>query len=175
MVKRQPNLSFKGMSLMFRVRDLVRPRKDILIDAGIGPGASVLDFGCGPGGYILPLAKLVGPSGRIYALDINPAAVATVRGLAARRGLANVETILSDGPTGLPDASLDFVLAYDVFHHLSQPGHILAEWRRVLKPAGILSVTDHHLKEDKITAGVTASGLFKLSRKGKKVYNFSRA
>lgn len=173
MEKRQSGLSFRVMSLMFRVRDLVRPRKDILIDAVIGTGAHVLDFGCGPGGYILPLARLVGPSGRIHALDINPAAIEAVKGIIAKHSLANVETILSDGPTGLPDASLDFVLAYDVFHHLSQPERVQAEWRRVLNPAGILSVTDHHLEESEIIAGVTASGYFKLSRKGKKVFNFS--
>jgi ubiquinone/menaquinone biosynthesis C-methylase UbiE len=175
MAKGQSGFEFKAMSLMFRVRDLLRPRQDILADAGIGTGAGVLDFGCGPGGYVLPLARLVGPSGRIWALDINPAAIETVKGIIAKHGLANVKTILSDGPTGLPDSSLDFVLAYDVWHHLSQPDSILAEWHRVLKPNGVLSVTDHHLKEDELTGGVSASGRFKLSRKGKKVFNFSKA
>jgi ubiquinone/menaquinone biosynthesis C-methylase UbiE len=174
MEKRQSALGFKAMSWMFRLRDLFKPRRDILIDAGITPGASVLDFGCGPGGYILPLARLVGPGGKIYALDINPDAVKAVKDLAAQKSLANVTTINSDGPTGLPDGGLDFVLLYDVYHHLARADEVLAELRRVLKPDGVLSVSDHHLKENEIIAGITASGCFRLSRKGEKVYNFAR-
>jgi len=49
-------LSFKLMSLGFKVRDLLRPRSDVLKEAGIESGFSVLDFGCGPGSYIAPLA-----------------------------------------------------------------------------------------------------------------------
>jgi ubiquinone/menaquinone biosynthesis C-methylase UbiE len=170
----QSLLGFKAMSLMFWFRDLIRPRRNTLVDAGIRTGASVLDFGCGPGGYILPLAKLVGPSGRIYALDINPAAIKSVKGLAARHQLRNVETIVSDGPYGLPDGCLDLVLLYDVLHHLSHPDDVLAELHRVLKPEGVLSVSDHHLRENDIVTGITASGRFKLLKKGEKVYNFSR-
>lgn len=46
------SIGFKLMSLMFKVRDLLRPRLDVLQEAGIESGFSVLDFGCGPGGYI---------------------------------------------------------------------------------------------------------------------------
>jgi ubiquinone/menaquinone biosynthesis C-methylase UbiE len=174
-MEREPSaLGYKFMSVGFWFRDLVRPRKNVLVEAGIRPGASVLDFGCGPGGYILPLAGLVGPSGRIYALDINPTAIKSVKSLAARRGLTNLETIISDGPTGLPDGSLDFVLLYDVLHHLGRPDDVLAELQRVLKPEGVLSMSDHHLRENDIINGITASGRFKLLKKGEKVYNFYR-
>ena len=65
--KPMSGLGFKLMSLMFKVRDMIRPRSDVLKEAGMEHGFAVLDFGCGPGGYIAPLVELVGPSGKIYA------------------------------------------------------------------------------------------------------------
>jgi len=173
MEKPQSGISFKGMSLMFKIRDLVRPRGSILKEVGIKPGFQVLDFGCGPGGYLLPLAKLTGASGKIYALDMNPAAILTVKSLAARHKLANVQTILSDGATGLPDNSIDAVLLYDILHQLKNPNAVPAELHRILKPDGILSVSDHHMKEKGLTSKIAGTGLFRLSGKGK-VFNFSR-
>ncbi len=170
--KPQSKLYFKGMSLIFRIRDLISPRRDVLAEVGIKPGFYVLDYGCGPGGYISALAKLVGTSGRIYALDIHPLAIRAVQKIALRERMENLETIRSDRETGLPDNSLDVVLLYDVFHGLSNPNGVLEEIHRVLKPDGILSFSDHHIGEDEIISRVTETGLFRLSRKGNKTYSF---
>ncbi len=170
--KPQSKLYFKGMSLIFRIRDLISPRRDVLAEVGIKPGFYVLDYGCGPGGYISALAKLVGTSGRIYALDIHPLAIRAVQKIALRERMENLETIRSDRETGLPDISLDVVLLYDVFHGLSNPNGVLEEIHRVLKPDGILSFSDHHIGEDEIISRVTETGLFRLSRKGNKTYSF---
>ena len=88
--------------------------------------------------------------------------------------LPDVETIQSDCKTGLPDASVDVVLLYDIFHDLSDPDGVLAELHRVLKQDGILSFSDHHLKENEIVSGVTRNGLFKLLRKGERTYSFGK-
>jgi ubiquinone/menaquinone biosynthesis C-methylase UbiE len=77
---------------------------------GIKPGFHVLDYGCGPGSYIIPTAELVGKSGKIYAPDIHPLAIQMVQSIASKNQLKNVETILSDCKTGLPDNSIDVVL-----------------------------------------------------------------
>jgi len=64
--KPMSGMSFKLMSLVFKVRDLLRPRSDVLKEAGIEPGSVVLDFGCGPGGYIAPqrrMDRLLGRAG----------------------------------------------------------------------------------------------------------------
>jgi len=160
------------MAFGYKFRDLRLPRKDILEEVGIIPGSHVLDYGCGPGSYIVALAELVGESGKIYALDIHPLAIQKVKDIASKKQLANVETILSDCQTGLPDNSLDVVLLYDIFHHFSDPNRIFKELHRVLKPDGVLSFSDHHLKEDEIVSGVTNSGLFSLSRKSQRTYSF---
>ena len=172
MDKVESNLGFRLMAFAYRFRDLRLPRKNILNEVGIKPGFRVLDYGCGPGSYIVPLAELVGESGRVYALDMHPLAIQRVKDIASKKKLANVETILSERQTGLPDDSLDAVLLYDIFHHLCDPDAILKELHRVLKPDGILSLSDHHMKENEIVSGVTNSGLFSLSRKGQRTYTF---
>ena len=174
MDKVESNLGFRLMAFGYRFRDLRLHRMNILKDVGIKPGFHVLDYGCGPGSYILPLAELVGESGKIYALDIHPLAIQKVQDIASKRQVANVETILSDCKTGLLDNSLDVVLLYDAFHDLSGPGGVLEELHRVLKPNGVLSFSDHHMKEYEIVSQVTNGRLFRLSRKGKRTYSFSK-
>ena len=142
-------------------------------EARIEPGMRVLDYGCGPGSYLLPAAELVGEAGRIYALDKHPLAIRSVRKLISRRRLTNVETILSGCETGLPDNEVDRVLLYDVLHCLAAPTSVLQELRPVLKPDGALSLNDHHTAEGEIVSVVTASGLFRLLRRGQRTYTFS--
>lgn len=172
--EQEPNFHYRLMALTYALRDLVLPRQEVLKEVGIRAGSHVLDYGCGPGSYIVPLAGLVGPSGKIYALDIHPLAVQMVEKRAAQKHLANVVTIQSDGPTGLPDQSLDAVLLFDVFHDLERPDAVLRELRRILKPDGILAFSDHHLSEQEIVSRVTKGGTFRLATKGRKTYCFQR-
>jgi len=172
MDKPMSNFDFKFMSVGYKFRDFFLPRLDILKEVGIKPGFHVLDYGCGPGSYIVPLVKLVGESGKIYALDIHPLAIQQVQDIASKKQLTNVETILSDCQTGLPDISVDAVLLYDAFHHLSDPNGVLKELHRVLKPDGILSFGDHHMKEKETVAEAINDRLFRLLQKGQRTYTF---
>lgn len=174
MDKPMPNLAFHFMSLAFKVRDFLLPRKNVLKEVGIKPGFHILDYGCGPGSYSVIAAGMVGPTGKVYALDIHPLAIKRVWEMATKKGLTNVHTISSDRATGLENAAIDVVLLYDTFHHLSDSDAVLNELHRVLKSDGILSFSDHHMKEDNILSNITGKGLFKLSRKGKKTYRFSK-
>ncbi len=101
MDKTKSNLDFKLMSFFYKFRDLINPRLNILKDVGIKPGSHVLDYGCGPGGYTTAIAKLVGESGKVYALDIHPLAVQMVKNIALKNQLTNVETICSDCKTSI--------------------------------------------------------------------------
>ena len=171
----ESNLGFKLMALQFKLRDLLVSRGQVLSEVGIRPGFTVLDYGCGPGSYILPAWRLIGESGKLYALDMHPLAVSAVRRLAVRNGLANVETIHSDGKTGLPDGSIDVVLLYDTFHALRDRHGVLSELHRVLKPEGILSFGDHHMAGHEIASALTAGKLFRLVSKGERTYSFAKA
>jgi ubiquinone/menaquinone biosynthesis C-methylase UbiE len=172
MDKLKSNLDFRLMALTYRFRDFFLHRANILREVGIKPGFTILDYGCGPGSYIIPAVQLVGKTGKIYALDIHPMAIKSIRRIIAKKRLTNVETIQSDCKTGLSDSIVDIVLLYDIFHDLSDPDGVLAELCRVLKTDGILSFSDHHLKENEIVTGVTRNGLFKLLRKGERTYRF---
>jgi ubiquinone/menaquinone biosynthesis C-methylase UbiE len=169
------DFNFRGMSFIFKMRDIFQPPKKVLAEVKIEQGYSILDYGCGPGSYATVAAELVGEAGKVYALDIKPLAVEQVKKAAAEKGLTNIETILSDYATGLPDGSIDVVLLYDTLHDLREPDKVLAELHRVLKPGGLLSFSDHHLKEDEIVTRLTGNGLFQLSGRGKKVYSFTKA
>jgi len=174
MDKPKSNLDFRLMSLAYIFRDLRLPRMEILKEVGIKPGFRVLDFGCGPGSYVEAASRLVGQSGRVYALDIHPLAVQSVQRMVLKKGLANVETILSDCQSGLPDDSIDVVLLYDTYHGLGEPDKVLKELHRVLKLDGVLSFSDHHMREHEIVAKVTVGGLFHLADKGQRTYSFSK-
>ncbi len=172
MDKPVPNLHFKLMTLAFKIRDFFLPRRNILKEIGVKPGFHLLDFGCGSGSYILETVKLVGEKGKVYALDIHPLAIKAVQNISSRNQVSNIETILSDCRTGLPDDSIDVILLYDTFHDLSEPSKVLKELHRVLKLKGILSFSDHHMKKNEILSKVTQGKLFKLIRRGKRTYNF---
>jgi ubiquinone/menaquinone biosynthesis C-methylase UbiE len=174
MNKQMTDFDFKAMSWFFKFRDFFQPRGEVLAEVNIEPGFKILDYGCGPGSYAVVAAKLVGEKGMVYALDIHPLAIKQVQKTMARKGLANIEAVLSDCATGLPDESIDVALLYDTLHDLGEPDRVLAELHRVLKPDGILSFSDHHLKENEIISRVTDKDLFKLSKKGEKVYNFAK-
>lgn len=167
------DLDFRVMAFAFKFRDLVIPRERVLGEIGVEPGAVVLDYGCGAGSYVGPLARVIGPTGHIYAVDINPLALKATEKVMARNNLDNVTTILSDRNTGLPKASVDVILLYDILHHLVKPEDILRELHRVLRPNGLLSCTDHHLDNSNLVASVTGSGLFKLVRQGRKTHSFA--
>jgi ubiquinone/menaquinone biosynthesis C-methylase UbiE len=162
------------MAFDFRIRDLFSPRKNIIADIGIKPGARILDFGCGPGAYIPAAEELTGPSGHIYALDAQPMAIEYVQELCRKRKFSNVTSILSDRATGLPAASIDVIFLYDILHALTDAKPIFKELHRVLKPNGILSVNDHHMKHEAIIARVTAAGYFKLMERKSKTIAFAR-
>ncbi len=67
------------------------------------------------------------------------------------------------------------MLLYDVFHGLSDPNSVLQELHRVLRPDGLLSLSDHHRDEVEIVSRVTDRELFTLSKKGRTTYRFLKA
>ena len=147
---------------------------EVVKEVGIKEGFKVLDYGSGPGGYVAPVSELIGQDGRLYALDVMPVALEMVKKIISKKKLQNVETILSDCKTGLPDKSIDVVLLYDVFHDLEDQDSVLRELYRILKTEGILSFSDHHLNEAEITSKITSQGLFRLLRKGEHTYSFTK-
>ena len=122
---------------------------DEALDAiGIKPGMVVGDVGAGTGYISLRMARRVGPSGRVYANDIQPEMLRMLRQNAARAGLKNVETVLgTETDPKLPENALDLIILVDVYHEFSQPQKMLERMRAELKPKGRLVLLEYR-KED---------------------------
>ena len=99
-------------------------------------------------------------------------AISKVRSLVSKRNLENVQTIRSDCHTDLQDNAIDLVLLYDTLHALERPGDVLEEIHRVLKPEGILSFSDHHMRPEEIVKRITGNGLFRFHHQGNKTFTF---
>jgi len=175
MAKSPSAMGFRFMRIAFAIRDFLIPRMLVLEEIGIPSGSVVLDYGCGSGSYIVPLLSIIGETGKIYALDVHPLSIQTVKDICAQGGLKNVETILSDCQTGLPDQSVDVILLYDIYHDLENAGDILQELNRVLKPEGMLSFSDHHMKAAAIEEKFTGHALFRIDKKHKKTYTLVKS
>jgi len=117
---------------------------DLLMDrAGIGPGMTVLDAGCGPGRLTVPIAKRVGEAGRVVALDRQPRMLRRLQRRLAEHGLASVETILGGlGEGRLPADRFDVALLVTVLGEIPDRAAALCEIRASLRAGGVLSVTE---------------------------------
>jgi ubiquinone/menaquinone biosynthesis C-methylase UbiE len=105
----------------------------------IKPGQVVADVGAGSGYYTVRLAERVGPTGQVFATDIQPEMLALLRARVTRARLDNVETVLSaDADPRLPEGRFDLILMVDVYHELARPQAVLQKLRASLKPDGRL-------------------------------------
>jgi ubiquinone/menaquinone biosynthesis C-methylase UbiE len=121
---------------------------ELLEGIGIRRGHIVLDFGCGYGMYTIPVARIVGEQGRVYALDKDKEALDTLMRKAGSAGLINIEIMETSGELEieLADEAVDVVLLFDVFHSFYFPQavdrrRLLDEIRRIMKPSAFLSIS----------------------------------
>ena len=133
-----PTMSASGaewLTRKSRVRE-EQPRK--LLDAlQVKPGQQVCDFGCGNGYHTLPLARAVGPRGKVFAVDIQQEMLDLLDARARPRGLENIEPVLATlSDPKLPRRQLDLLLMVDVYHELSQPAEILKAIHASLNTTG---------------------------------------
>jgi SAM-dependent methyltransferase len=106
-------------------------------------GDAVLDVGAGSGTDVLITSRLVGPTGRVYALDMTAAMRAKLRANLARAGAANVEILDANAEAiPLPDESIDVVTSNGVLNLVPDKPRAVAEICRVLRPGGRVQIAD---------------------------------
>lgn len=123
--------------------------RPLLDRVGVRPGERVLELGPGPGAFTVEAARRVEPGGTLVAVDIQPKMIAALEGKVQAAGLSNVETHVA-GAYELPleDESVDRAFLVTVLPEIPDTERALAELYRVLRPGGVLSVTEEFLDPD---------------------------
>jgi precorrin-6B methylase 2 len=112
-------------------------------------GQVVADVGAGSGYFTVRLARAVGPTGRVYATDVQPEMLALLDARLKRERIGNVTTVLGTASDPrLPADALDLVLMVDVYHELAQPQAFVRRLRSALRPGGRLVLIEYR-KEDR--------------------------
>jgi ubiquinone/menaquinone biosynthesis C-methylase UbiE len=148
----------------------------MLKQLAVKPGQTVCDMGCGNGFYTLKLAELVGDTGQVLAVDIQPEMLHLLdeQSKAAKR--TNIKPILGTVvDPKLPDGKVDLILCVDVYHEFSHPEQMLAAMRKALSSTGRLVLVEfraedpnvpikalHKMSKEQVQKELTANG-FKLA------------
>jgi SAM-dependent methyltransferase len=141
------------------------------------PGKSVADIGAGSGWFTVRAAARVGPSGQVYAEDINPDAIDYIRNRATKQNLANIHTILGEvNDTRLPPSSVDAVLILKTYHEFAHPVPLMKRLHASLKPGAKIGIidrngtgTDHGLDPDIVEREMAQAGYRRIGQ-----YDFTK-
>lgn len=148
-------------------------RYEVLRSLGVGDGTAVADLGCGPGFFTLPASELVGPTGKIYAVDVQQEMVDDLRTRLAQQGATNVAVRRSSElEPSIPQRSVDLALLAFVLHEIDQRSSFLLAAKRLLREGGRIAVIewekietpvgppfDTRIRADEIIADAAAAGL----------------
>jgi len=137
-------VAFAALTLQRRIHaDADDEMKRLAALMGWKPGAIVADIGAGDGRFAFAAAQIVGPSGKVFATEIDAEKLATLRSEVKRQHLNNVVVLESkEADTNLPSACCDAIFLRRVYHHLTEPAQFDAALVRALKPGGTLAIID---------------------------------
>lgn len=142
-------MSYLGADWLDRAERVREEEPDIALDAlKLTPGSIVADVGAGSGYMTIRMARLVGPTGKVYANDIQPQMLDILRRRLERERITNIEPVLGTfTDPRLPANALDLILMVDVYHEFGEPQEMLRRMREALKPTGRLVLFEYR-KED---------------------------
>lgn len=131
-----------------------QPPDTVLKTIGIKPGMIIGEVGAGRGRYTVQIASRVGPSGIVYANDINKEVLEYLDRRCEEHGIKNVKTIHSKVTDPmLPDSALDMVIMVNVVHCLDKPVELLKNLEKTLKPDGFIAIVEGNLDKSPSSAG----------------------
>jgi len=138
---------------------------------------AVADVGAGSGWFTVRAAARVGPSGEVYAEDINPGAIDYIKSRAAKEHLSNVQAILGEvTDTRLPRSSIDAVLILKTYHEFEHPIPLMKRLRESLRPGAKIGIigrngngSDHGLMPDIVEREMSQAGYHRIGQ-----YDFTK-
>lgn len=110
----------------------------------LSPGMHVADIGAGTGYFAIPIAKAIGPIGKVTAVDVEPEMLDKLRQKLCTDGAPqNLELVEGDANrTSLEDGRFDRVFLANIWHELDDHAAALREAARLLRPEGRLVILD---------------------------------
>ncbi len=125
-------------------RDVFQKPDEVMRALALRPGERVAAVGAGSGYFTLRVARAVGPTGLVLAIDINPDLLEFLDRRAKGAGLSNVKSrrVEKDDP-GLPPAGIDTILMVDTFHYVNERAEYARKLRAGLAPGGRIVVIDY--------------------------------
>ena len=165
---RMPDFAFRMMALLFNVIDIFKSPAKRLDPFIIQKAQTVIDYGSGTGRYIKQASELVGESGIVYAVDIQPLAIESAFRQIEKHNLKNVKPIQTDGKAvNIPSNTADVIYALDMFHMVKDTDIFLKELHRLAKPDGTLYLEDGHQPRAKTKEKIQNSGCWEIAEETK--------
>lgn len=122
----------------------LQPADKVMKAIGVKPGMAIGEVGAGRGRYAVKMAEGVGPTGKIYANDIDASALEYLDHRCKRDSITNIKTILGTvTDPRLPKGKLDIVYFINTYHHVEKPVELMKNIIPALKPGGFLVIIEH--------------------------------
>ena len=142
-------MGWQGAAWLEREEREKEERGDLLMrELALRPGMVVADVGAGTGYYARRMSPLVGASGTVFAVDVQPEMIKILTELAWKAGLANIKPVLGTvDNVKLADASIDLAIMVDVYHELEFPYEVMEGIVRALKPGGRVVYVEYRAED----------------------------
>jgi precorrin-6B methylase 2 len=145
-------MGWQGAAWLEREEREQEERGDLLLrELALKPGMVVADIGAGTGYYARRMAPLVGSTGQVLAVDVQPEMIEMATAMAKKAGLTNIKPVLCTvDDVKLPEASVDLAIMVDVYHELEFPFEVMESIVRALKPGGRLVFVEYRAEDPKV-------------------------
>lgn len=145
-------MGWQGAAWLEREEREKEERGDVLLrELALRPGMNVADVGAGTGYYARRMSPLVGPSGTVYAVDVQPEMIRMMGELTAKARIGNIKPVLASvDNVKLPDASIDLAIMVDVYHELEFPFEVMESIVRALKPGGRVAYVEYRAEDARV-------------------------
>lgn len=135
----------------------------ILTEIGLVPSMTFVDLGCGDGYFAIPAARMVGPKGKVIAVDIDEGAIGRLRQQAAKEGLSQLSAEVQAAEEAIAcEGCADFVFFGIDLHDFADPARVIRNAKRMLRPSGLL--VDLDWKDQPMTFGPPLEKRFSIAK-----------